>query len=89
MIQQRAEDHNSDLIAMAISTDQTNLKSPYKRYLQCAATYGLLKALRFLVFGEMIQDLAGEREKILINSGHPLSDVTVDICFCLDCTGSM
>ncbi|CAF3456667.1 unnamed protein product [Rotaria socialis] len=132
MIQQRAEDHNIDLIAMAIGTDQTNLKSTYKRYLQCAAPYGLPKALRSLfeqetqlfslewpqktnededidndensdtpkktlfdgiksnkVFGEMIQDLAGEREKILINSGHPPSNITVDICFCLDCTGSM
>ncbi|CAF2142093.1 unnamed protein product [Rotaria magnacalcarata] len=83
MIQQRAEDHNSDLIAMAISTDQTNLKSPYKRYLQCAATYGLLKTLRFLVFGEMIQDLAGEREKILINSGHPLSDLKLKLRFAI------
>ena len=132
MVQQRAENDSIDIIAMAIGTDQTNLKSVYKRYLQCATPYGLPKAVRSLfeqetqlssfewppktgtegnipedttintdklslfddiksnkVFGEMIQALAAEREKMLVNSGHPPSNITVDICFCLDCTGSM
>ncbi|UJR07196.1 hypothetical protein I4U23_011484 [Adineta vaga] len=130
MVQQRAEDHGIDLIAMAIGIDQTNLKSVYKRYLQCATPYGLPKALRSLfeqdtqlfslewppntnmnennttnidalkynlfddirskkVFGEMIRELAGQRELMLVNSGQPPSNMTVDICFCLDCTGSM
>jgi hypothetical protein len=129
MVQQRAEDNGIDLIAMAVGIDQTNLKSVYKRYLQCATPYGLPKAIRSLfeqdtqlfslelpantninennndnmtsrdslfddikskkIFGEMIKELAGQRELMLVNSGQPPSNMTVDICFCLDCTGSM
>jgi hypothetical protein len=37
----------------------------------------------------MIKDLAGQRELMLMNSGQPPSNITVNICFCLDCTGSM
>ncbi|CAF4820506.1 unnamed protein product, partial [Rotaria sp. Silwood1] len=130
IVQQRAEDHGIDLLAMAIGIDQTNLKSVYKRYLQCATPYGLPKALRALfenetqlfslewppnintdsnktddsiitidnlfddikskkIFRELIEDLVGQRDLMLINSGQPPSNMTVDICFCLDCTGSM
>ena len=127
MVQQRAEDSGIDLVAIAIGTDQTNLKSMYKRYVQCTTPYGLPKAIRSLfehetqlfsldrtltrdanepsiplppealfsdiesnkVFTDMIKELAGEREMKLINSGQPSSNITVNICFCLDCTGSM
>ncbi|CAF4310596.1 unnamed protein product, partial [Rotaria sp. Silwood2] len=127
MVQQRAEDNGIDLVAIAIGIDQTNLKSVYKRYIQCATPYGLPKAIRSLfenepqlcslewlikkdigntsntilkqslfedlqskkVFNDMIKDLAGQRELMLMNSGQPPSNITVNICFCLDCTGSM
>ena len=127
MVQQRADDNGIDLVAIAIGTDQTNLKSMYKRYLQCTTPYGLPKAIRSLfehetqlfsldrtairdandvsspgsveslfsdiaskkIFGDMIKELTGEREMKLINSGQPSSNITVNICFCLDCTGSM
>jgi uncharacterized protein YegL len=127
MVQQRAEDNGIDLIAMAIGTDQTNLKSIYKRYIQCTTPYGLPKAIRSLfeqetqlfsldlspkndsdngtptvstaslfndlqskkVFSDMIKDLTGQRELMLMNSGQPSSNIIVNICFCLDCTGSM
>ena len=127
MVQQRAEDSGIDLVAIAIGTDQTNLKSMYKRYVQCTTPYGLPKAIRSLfehetqlfsldrtsirdanvpsspvsreslfsdieskkVFTNMIKELAGEREMKLINSGQPSSNIMVNICFCLDCTGSM
>ncbi|CAF3142796.1 unnamed protein product [Rotaria sp. Silwood2] len=127
MVQQRAEDNGIDLVAIAIGIDQTNLKSVYKRYIQCATPYGLPKAIRSLfenepqlcslewlikkdigntwntiptqslfedlqskkVFNDMIKDLAGQRELMLMNSGQPPSNILVNICFCLDCTGSM
>ena len=127
MVQQRAEDTAIDLVAIAIGTDQTNLKSMYKRYLQCTTPYGLPKAIRSLfeheielfsldrtsirdavdvsspgsteslfwdiesrkVFGDMIKELTVEREMELIISGQPSSNITVNICFCLDCTASM
>ncbi|CAF5092407.1 unnamed protein product, partial [Rotaria sp. Silwood1] len=41
------------------------------------------------VFNDMIKDLAGQRELMLMNSGQPPSNILVNICFCLDCTGSM
>ncbi|CAF1312641.1 unnamed protein product, partial [Rotaria sordida] len=40
-------------------------------------------------FSDMINELAGERELMLMQSGQPPSNITIDICFCLDCTGSM
>ncbi|CAF4642547.1 unnamed protein product, partial [Rotaria sp. Silwood2] len=40
-------------------------------------------------FKDIIQKLKGEREKILVNSGEPPSNMSCDICFCIDCTGSM
>ena len=127
MVQQRAEDNGIDLVAIAIGTDQTNLKSMYKRYVQCTTSYGLPKAIRSLfehetplfsldrsskkdtgsasnsvsteslfkdieskkVYSDMIKDLTGEREMKLMNSGQSSTGVTVNICFCLDCTGSM
>lgn len=125
MVQQRAENHGIDLVALAVGIDQTNLKYTYKRYLQCATPYGLPKALRSLyeqetqlfvlewpvnihlepsvpineslfddikskkIYQEMIKDLASERELTLANSGQAPANMTVDICFCLDCTGSM
>ena len=123
MVQQRAEDNGIDLVAIAIGTDQTNLKSMYKRYVQCTTPYGLPKAIRSLfehetqlfsldrslkkdtgsapiaslfsdieskkVFSDMINDLIDERDLKLVNSGQSSTSVTVNICFCLDCTGSM
>lgn len=127
MVQQRAEDNGIDLVAIAIGTDQTNLKSTYKRYLQCTTPYGLPKGIRSLfeqetqlfpfdptskkdandlsspgaaamlfsdieskkVFNEIIKELRGEREIKLVNSGQTASNIVVNICFCLDCTGSM
>ena len=41
------------------------------------------------IYHEMIKDLASERELTLVNSGQTPSNMIVDICFCLDCTGSM
>lgn len=41
------------------------------------------------IYDEMIKDLASERELTLVNSGQAPSNMIVDICFCLDCTGSM
>ena len=130
LVQQRAEDHGIDLVAMAIGIDQTNLKSIYKRYLQCATVYGLPKALRSLfeqdnqltevewsstetntesnldttaankkslfdnissnkIFSDLISDLANQRQAMITTSGSLPSNITIDICFCLDCTGSM
>ncbi|CAF2481296.1 unnamed protein product [Rotaria sp. Silwood2] len=128
MVQQRAEGNQIDVIAMAIGIEQTNIKSVYKRYLQCATVYGLPKAFRALfehetqldsidwslnnvaedklanrsqlknlfdviksekVFAPLIEKLAGQRDMKLINTGSPPVDITMDICFCLDCTGSM
>jgi Mg-chelatase subunit ChlD len=40
-------------------------------------------------FATMIKNLSGEREQLLVQGGNPPTNVTVDICFCLDCTGSM
>ncbi|CAF3836916.1 unnamed protein product [Rotaria sp. Silwood1] len=40
-------------------------------------------------FSDMINELASERELMLMHSGQPPSNITIDICFCLDCTGSM
>jgi hypothetical protein len=37
----------------------------------------------------MIKDLVGQRDLMLMNSGQPPSNIMVNICFCLDCTGSM
>lgn len=128
LVQQRAEDHGIDLVAMAFGIDQTNLKSVYKRYLHCATVKGLPKALRSLfeqehqvlaaewppkplenrhasiqetkenlfesieskkTFDKMIKELAGERQTMTLNSETPPTNFTVEICFCLDCTGSM
>lgn len=130
LVQQRAEDHGIDLVAMAIGIDQTNLKSIYKRYLQCATVYGLPKALRSLfeqdnqltelewpstetnnepnlgmttadkinlfdeishnkIFSDLVTDMNNQRQIMITTSGSLPSTMTVDICFCLDCTGSM
>ncbi|CAF2984319.1 unnamed protein product, partial [Rotaria sp. Silwood2] len=40
-------------------------------------------------FSDMINELAGEQELMLIQNGQLPSNITIDICFCLDCTGSM
>ncbi|CAF3998377.1 unnamed protein product, partial [Rotaria sp. Silwood1] len=40
-------------------------------------------------FGDFIQKLNGDREQYSISTGSPPSNVAVDICFCLDITGSM
>ncbi|CAF3956268.1 unnamed protein product, partial [Rotaria magnacalcarata] len=129
LVQQRADEANIDIIAMAIGDDRTNLHGCYKRYIRCTTPYGLPKALRALfdndtsnesvdqpiaiktrsdipddasdkdmcltdiknskVFKDLIEKLQGEREKLLINSGDPPSHMRCDICFCIDCTGSM
>ncbi|CAF1153394.1 unnamed protein product [Didymodactylos carnosus] len=40
-------------------------------------------------FDEFIQKLNGEREHFFTSTGSPPSNIVVDICFCLDITGSM
>ncbi|CAF4982453.1 unnamed protein product [Rotaria sp. Silwood1] len=129
LVQQRAEDHGIDLVAMAIGIDQTNLKAAYKRYLQCATVFGLPKAFRALfeqdnqlteaewpiksthevnpsspkekkgtlfddisskkIFSDLSKELTNEREAMITASGSIPLNITVEICFCLDCTGSM
>ncbi|CAF1360663.1 unnamed protein product [Adineta steineri] len=128
MVQQRAEDLGIDLIALGVGIDRTNLQSSYARYIQCAGSYNVPKALRSLcenepqfksidwlkqpedfithtvtsevesiindphhqkAFGEFIQKLSGERDTYMTSTGSPPSNVSVDICFCLDITGSM
>ncbi|CAF1361600.1 unnamed protein product [Adineta steineri] len=128
MVQQRAEDLGIDLIALGVGIDRTNLQSSYARYIQCAGSYNVPKALRSLcenepqfksidwlkqsedfttqtvitqvesivndphhqkAFGEFIHKLNGERDTFMTSIGSPPSNVTVDICFCLDITGSM
>ncbi|CAF4010268.1 unnamed protein product [Rotaria sp. Silwood2] len=134
LVQQRAENGNIDLIAMAIGNDRVNLRASYQRYVCCQTPYGLPKALRELFenassskaidwppqskqrsgsmsnsdsttttdpntlftnlaenkkFAKIIDKMAGQRDIQLIHSGSPPSNVIVNICFCLDCTGSM
>ncbi|CAF3438283.1 unnamed protein product, partial [Rotaria sp. Silwood2] len=134
LVQQRAEDANIDVIAMAIGDDRTYLHGGYKRYLRCTTPYGLPKALRALFdnepssesidqamdikrrddlsnailtadeeerkqlfsdlenrkeFKDIVEKLGKERETILQDSGESPSSMICDICFCIDCTGSM
>ncbi|CAF3120536.1 unnamed protein product [Rotaria sp. Silwood2] len=41
------------------------------------------------IFESMINELADQRHINLIHIGSPPPDIIMDICFCLDCTGSM
>ncbi|CAF0973759.1 unnamed protein product [Adineta steineri] len=51
---------------------------------------GLLSSVQSeKIFGPMIEELAGQRDMKLIERTLSPPDITVDICFCLDCTGSM
>lgn len=76
------------------SASATNAWTPHVTYpevdLDRSALAGLFETLQSQkVFASMIEELAGQRDVRLAPLDSQHAHLSIDICFCLDCTGSM